>query len=261
MGKTTKNLGERIRLLRENEGISQGELAVSVGISRSAISQVESGERKVTAEELILFAKRFNVSMENLINPENEPRIDLPKKGTSVLSEITEIRISVPQKNLEKFKEVLLYILGKVGSLPNVGETMIYKMLYFIDFDYFEIYEEQLVGASYMKNHHGPTPIEFKKIVERMIDEKEIEKVKSEYYSFPQTKYFPLRTADLLKFKANEISIIDKVLCRFADWNATQISDYSHKDIPWMTTETGKIIPYESVFYRTAPYSVRQYGE
>jgi transcriptional regulator with XRE-family HTH domain len=261
MGKTTINLGERIRRLRENEGISQGELAVSVGISRSAISQVESGERKIAAEELILFAKRFNVSMENLINPESEPRIDLPKKGTSVLSETNEIRISVPQKNLKKFKEVLLYILGKVGSLPNVGETVIYKLLYFIDFDYFEMYEEQLVGASYMKNHHGPTPIEFKKIVDRMMAEKEIEKVKSEYYSFPQTKYFPLRAANLSNLKANEVAMIDKVLCRFADWNASQISDYSHKDIPWMTTENGKIIPYESVFYRTAPYSVRQYGE
>lgn len=261
MGKTTINLGERIRQFRESERISQGELALSVGISRSAISQVESGERKVTADELILFAKRFNVSMENLVNPENEPRVVLPKKGTTNMVEVNEIRISVPQKNLAKFKEVLLYILGKVGSMPNVGQTVIYKLLYFIDFDFFEMYEEQLIGASYIKNHHGPTPVEFKKIVDRMIDEKEIEKITSEYYSFPQTKYLPLRIADLSQLKANEIAIIDKVLSRFADMNASQISDYSHKDIPWMTTENGKIIPYESVFYRTAPYSVRQYGK
>lgn len=261
MEKIKLSLGERIRQLRESEGISQGELASIVRISRSAISQIEGGERKVAAEELVLIAKRFNISMENLIHPESGPRVELPPKSISNSSGVNEIRISVPQKNLEKFKEVLLYILGKVGSLPNVGETVIYKLLYFIDFDYYEMHEEQLVGASYMKNHHGPTPIEFKKIVDRMIDEKEIEKVKSEYYNFPQTKYFPLRTADLSKFKANEINIIDKVLCRFADWNASQISEYSHKDVPWLTTESGKIIPYESVFYRTAPYSVRQYGE
>ena len=261
MEKKKLSLGERIRQLREGEGISQGELASIVRISRSAISQIEGGERKVAAEELVLIAKRFNISMENLIHPENGPRVELPKKGISNPAVDNEIRISVPQNNLDKFREVLLYVLGKVGSLPNIGETVIYKLLYFIDFDYFEMYEEQLIGASYQKNHHGPTPVEFKKIVDRMIDEKEIEKVKSEYYSFPQTKYFPLRTADLSQLKANEIGIIDKVLCRFADWNATQISDYSHKDIPWMTTENGKIIPYEAVFYRTAPYSVRQYSE
>jgi hypothetical protein len=105
----------------------------------------------------------------------------------------SELRINVPARNLEKFKEVLLYILGKVGSKPNIGETVIYKLLYFIDFDYYEEYEEQLIGATYIKNQHGPTPIEFKKITERMIKDKEIEKVKSTYYTFPQTKYLPLR--------------------------------------------------------------------
>jgi transcriptional regulator with XRE-family HTH domain len=261
MNKMNIDLGKRIKQLREAEGISQEKLSSNIRISRSAISQIESGERKITAEELVLFAKKFNITLENLIDPEITPSISLPEKEGAPSKVETEIRISVPQKNLEKFKEVLLYILGRVGSLPNVGETVLYKLFYFIDFDYFEMYEEQLIGASYQKNHHGPTPVEFKKIVDRMIKEQEIEKVKSEYFNFPQTKYLPHRPADLSKLKANEITMIEKVLNRFADWNASQISEYSHKDIPWMTTENGKIIPYEAVFYRTAPYSVRQYSE
>ena len=44
--------------------------------------------------------------------------------------------------------------------------TVLYKLLYFIDFDYYEKFEEQLVGATYIKNHFGPTPVEFKKIVD-----------------------------------------------------------------------------------------------
>ena len=43
--------------------------------------------------------------------------------------------------------------------------------------------------------------------------------------------------------------------------NASQISEYSHNDVPWMTTEEGQVIDYESEFYRTAPYSVREYSE
>ncbi|MBU4269104.1 MAG: DUF4065 domain-containing protein [Acidobacteria bacterium] len=261
MNKMNVDLGKRIKQLREIEGISQEKLSSIIGISRSAISQIESGERKITAEEFVLLAKKFNITLENLIDPECTPRINLPEKENSPTPVEKEIRISVPQKNLDKFKEVLLYILGRVGSLPNIGETVLYKLLYFIDFDYYEMYEEQLIGASYQKNHHGPTPMEFKKIVDRMIKEQEIEKVKSEYFNFPQTKYLPRRPADLAKLKANEINMIEKVLCRFSDWNAAKISEYSHNDIPWMTTESGKIIPYEAVFYRTAPYSVRQYSE
>lgn len=43
--------------------------------------------------------------------------------------------------------------------------------------------------------------------------------------------------------------------------NASQISEYSHNDVPWLTTEDGEIIEYKSVFYRTPQYSVREYIE
>lgn len=172
-----------------------------------------------------------------------------------------QIRINVPQKNLDKFKEVFLYILNKIGTNPDIGETVIYKILYFVDFNFYEKYEGQLIGATYIKNLHGPTPVEFKKVVEKMIKEREIEKVKSKYFEYPQTKYLSLRKADLSKLKANEIEMIDDVLSKLSDMTSAQISEYSHNDVPWLTTEDGKIIEYESVFYRTAPYSVRKYIE
>ena len=63
------------------------------------------------------------------------------------------MEIRVQEKNIKKFKEVLLYILEKVGAKPNVGESVINKLLYFIDFDYYERFEENLTGATYIKNH------------------------------------------------------------------------------------------------------------
>jgi len=66
------------------------------------------------------------------------------------------MRIIISQANVKKFKEVFLYILEKVGARPNIGETALYKLLYFIDFDYYEKFEEQLIGAKYIKNHFGP---------------------------------------------------------------------------------------------------------
>lgn len=88
-------------------------------------------------------------------------------------------RIDVPESNVKKFKEVLLYVLEKVGAKPNVGQTVIYKLLYFIDFDYYELYEKQLTGAKYIKDHDGPTPQDFSKIVKQMQKAGEIEVVKT----------------------------------------------------------------------------------
>ena len=155
----------------------------------------------------------------------------------------------------------MLYILNEVGSKPNIGESVLYKLLYFIDFNYYEMYEEQLIGATYIKNNYGPTPKEFIVVVEEMQDLEEIVKVEDKYFQYPQRKYLPLRPPDLSGLRANELKMIDEVLEKLSDMNASQISEYSHKDAPWLTTDDGEIIDYESVFYRTPEYSVRAYSE
>ena len=254
------DIGYRIKELREQAGMSQQRLAELMSVLRPTISQIENGERKIYAEELIKLSEILRISVENLLNLEISPEVILRE---SKKREKTKpmIRINVPQKNLEKFKEVLLYILNKIGSKPTVGETVIYKLLYFIDFDFYEKYEEQLIGATYIKNRYGPTPIEFKKIVEKMSKDREITKIESEYFQYPQTKYLPLRKADLSELRASEIEIIDDVLKKLSDMSAAQLSEYSHNDVPWLTTDDGKAIEYESVFYRTSEYSVREYDE
>jgi hypothetical protein len=59
------------------------------------------------------------------------------------------MRISEPQMNIEKFRQVCKYILAKTGNLPSV------ELLYFIDFDYYELFEEQLMGLKYVKTANG----------------------------------------------------------------------------------------------------------
>lgn len=253
-------IGNRIKELREKAELSQDAVARKMKLPRPAISQIESGARKIATDELLRFSQIFHVPVDLILNPGKEPEVRLYGGKEDKLPN-PQMRISVPQKNLQKFKEVLLYILSKVGSKPNIGETVIYKLLYFIDFDFYERYEEQLIGATYIKNQYGPTPIEFAKVIEQMIKKGEIEKVKSDYFNYPQTKYLPRKKSDLTKFKANEIEVIDDVLNRLSDMNANQISDYSHRDVPWLTTNDGEVIEYESVFYRTSPYSVRSYAE
>ena len=255
-------LGERIKKLREEVGLSQERLSQLLKISRVSISQIENGERKTGAEEIAEIAKIFNVSPDLLLDFKKDVKVILEKKPDKKYKKAKkQIRISVPQKNAEKFKEVLLYISNKIGSKPNIGETVVYKLLYFIDFNFYEKYEEQLIGATYMKNNYGPTPMEFRKIIKQMIKEKDIVKFEGKYFQFPQTKYLSLREPDLTQLKANEIKIIDEVLEKLSDMNASQISEYSHNDVPWLTTEDGEIIDYESVFYRTPQYSVRSYSE
>jgi len=45
-----------------------------------------------------------------------------------------------------------------------------------------------------------------------------------------------------------------------SDWSAAAISNYSHKDMPWLASKDGEEINYELAFYRDSPFSIRNYG-
>ncbi|MBI4432561.1 MAG: DUF4065 domain-containing protein [Candidatus Omnitrophica bacterium] len=255
-----KNLGQRIKALREAHALSQEELAERIALHRVALTQIENAQREVSAEELVKFSKAFEISADVLLDLRKDIEVVLEEKKLGKTSLPQQMRISVPKVKADKFREVLLYILNRVGSRPNVGETVIWKLLYFIDFDFYEKYEEHLIGATYIKNTFGPTPVESVKILSRMIELGEVMAVKSQRSGFDQKKYIPYREPDLLKLKAHEIKLIDEVLERLSHMGARQISEYSHGDIPWVTTDDQVPIDYESVFYRTPQYSVRDYG-
>ncbi len=250
-------LGDRIREIRLSQNLSQEQVADILGIPRSAVSEIERGTRKISGDEVVKLAKAFHVSTDYILGLAKQAEVHL--EAIERKPEPVGLRISVPQQNVEKFREVLLYVLEKVGARPNVGETVIYKLLYFIDFDYYEKYEDQLIGATYQKNHYGPTPLEFGRIVETMIEEGELETHTRDYHGYPQKRYLPLREPNLAVLNGREIELINEVMRRTSEMNATQISEYSHGDIPWLTADDGDIIQYEAVFYRTPRYSVREY--
>jgi len=224
---------------RKKLGISQTEMAEILEISRPTLIKIEKGEREMKPEE----KDKFQKFLESFEDPE------------------PQMRINIPQKNIEKFKQVFLYLLEKVGARPNIGQTVLYKLLYFIDFDYYEKYETQLMGLTYFKNTHGPVPREFKKTIDKMIEDKELEEVKSTYFSFQQTKYLPIIEPKLTLLNGQELEMIESVIKRYGNKTATEISDMSHRDTPWKSAEMKKNLEYEHAFYRPDEFSVREYEE
>lgn len=229
----------RLRGMREERGMSQDYMADQLGVSRPTYILIEKGEKELTVSQMAKLIELFGME----VTGKHAKKIG-PHHPTFV-----------PKLDIPKFKEILLYILEKVGAKPNIGETALYKILYFIDFDYFEKFGKSLTGATYIKNHHGPTPTHFKKVADKMIDDGELVPVQSKYFRFDQKKYLPHRTANLDSFTAQEMKHIDEVLARLSDRNGSELSFYSHQDTPWMATEDREIIDYNLVFQRMAPYA------
>jgi transcriptional regulator with XRE-family HTH domain len=255
-----KQIGQRIAELRKIKGFSQEDLAKSIKISRPSLAQIELGNRNVDILELQKISQVLVFSLDDFMSQDFALIQELSDKEERK-SKKQEERISVPKLQVNKFKNVLLYILEHCAGKPNVGETVLYKLLYFSDFNYYELYEEHLTGAKYRKLPFGPVPQKLDAIIKQMIDNGQLQRVKTEYHGFPQTRYLPLEKADLTQLKASEKEVIDRVIEQMSNWSAAMISDYSHKDLPWEITDEGKDINYELAFYRELPYSVRVYDE
>lgn len=255
-----KQIGQRIMALRKGKGLSQEALAKSIGISRPSLAQTELGNRSLDVFELYNLSVALEFSLDEFLSPDFNASDEFRHEKRAVAKK-TEIRISVPVLQMDKFKNVLLYLLERCSGKPNIGETVLNKLLYFCDFNYYELYEEHLTGARYKKLPYGPVPQQFDSIINEMIDAGQLKRIKTEYHGFPQTRYMPLEKPDLTQLSAAEITVIDQVIQQMSDWNANMISDYSHEDKPWRATTDGDYISYNLVFYRRPPFSVREYPE
>ncbi|MCB9812225.1 DUF4065 domain-containing protein [Candidatus Nomurabacteria bacterium] len=238
-----------IHTKRKALGLSQADVAQALDISRPTYIQLEKGRRKPTEGQKAILSQLFRVSRERVEKhtdtkvqavPEVEPR-------------------KIPCEHVEKFKQTLLYILNKVGAKPNIGQTALYKLLYFIDFDYYEKYEEQLIGAMYIKNTYGPTPVSFAKIVKEMERAGQIVEVKSKHFGYDQTKYIPTTEPDVSALSGRELKHIDDEVKRLAHLSAKELSELSHIDTPWKVAADREVLNYEHVFYRPEETSQREY--
>jgi len=162
--------------------------------------------------------------------------------------------------NKEKFREVLHYIISRTGDEENVGKTVLFKILYFSDFDFYELNEKPITGEVYKKITHGPAPIHFDEVVEELIKDKKVEKITKSVKGFKDNlmKYISLVKPSLSLLNIDEKTQIDKIIQRLTAMDgARQVSSYSHGDMPWKATEDMEEIDYEFVFYRDGVYSVR----
>ena len=246
-----------IKEIRTKYGFSQSYLADKLGISRITLDKIEKGERilkifeKQKLDELL---QEFDI--EDAVNDS----ISFSNENSNIKN---NIRIDSPIENKFKFKNVLFYILNKIGARPNVGKTVLYKLLYFIDFNYYEKFEKQIMGLTYIKAPRGPLPIKFKDMIQELEEGKEIIEINSKYFEKDQKKYIPLVSIEkaLENLSGSELQIIDDVLNKYSNLTATEISEVSHRDTPWKVANNNEPLKYENAFHRTDEFSVGEYDE
>lgn len=254
------NFSSNITKLRKEANLSQQEVADSIGMARATYAGLEINKRPPNLDEIRNISNFYQIDPINLISEEHPEMTGSKKLQTLSYAKdtTTQITYSTPSE-FEKFRAVFLYILEKIGAKPNVGETVIYKIMYFIDFDFYEKTRRSITGTQYVHNHYGPTPVkrDYDIFIKKLVDAGDIVVVTSKRFTYQQKKYLPNKTPDLSAINGEELAHIDFELDRLGNKSRDELTSLSHKDMPWLATKQNELIDYQLAMYRTPVTSVK----
>lgn len=145
----------------------------------------------------------------------------------------------------DKFKAVAHYI---IASCDGIESDVLNGLLYFADFNYYEINEASLTGEKYVRKPQGPVPVHLSKAIDELECEGKIRIGSSMYSSVLEPD---------ASLPDDEEDVIGKAIARMN--GLKDIGEYCRGDLPFRIAKADGQLNYEAVFYREDEYSVRQY--
>ena len=148
-----------------------------------------------------------------------------------------------------------MYILFKTYNKRSFGKTVLSTIMYFIDFNYYELYGRLLTKETYIKSKKGIEPVHLHEITQDLISKNQMTMRKEPYYNRTIHRYYPT-IIPTCKFSKKELEIINLVLSRLSNSNAHTITKYVKYDSPLIIAEFGENIDCRYVFSRNENYSI-----
>ena len=157
--------------------------------------------------------------------------------------------------NEKKYKNLILFFANKIKN-GTLGKLKIMKLLYFLDFDYFEKYGKPVAGDEYLRFDNGPIPRMAEKILKEM-NGKDIKitkrKIGSGYND--QQHIESLKEFDINLFSKEELLMMEEIANKWEKFSGAEMKNASHGEAPWIATKPNSVIDYNLSYYRN------KYGE
>ena len=157
--------------------------------------------------------------------------------------------------NEKKYKHTILFFANKIRN-GTLGKLKMMKLLYFLDFDYFEKYGKSVTGDFYLRWERGPVPKTAEKILLKMNgSEIKISKRKIAVGYNDQQHIEALINYDIKLFTKEELMMMEEIADKWEKFSGAEMKSASHGEAPWIATKPDEIIDYNLSYYRN------KYGE
>lgn len=93
------NFGDKLKMLRTGQNLTQQQLATRLGVQKSGVSYYESGERTPSTDVLIKLARVFHTTIDYLLDVKRERVIDVSGLSESDIAAVTAVVEALKNKN------------------------------------------------------------------------------------------------------------------------------------------------------------------
>ena len=114
-------IANRLQKLRKENGYSQEELADKLGISRQAVSKWERAESSPDTDNLIILARLYNVSLDELLS-DNESSEEIKNRIKDKEDIKNSIRLTDDEGQSVVFEDNKVKFFNKDGSEENINK-------------------------------------------------------------------------------------------------------------------------------------------
>jgi uncharacterized phage-associated protein len=155
----------------------------------------------------------------------------------------------------KKYKNAIIFFAQKIQN-GTLGKLKLMKLLYYLDFDFFEKYGKSITGDEYLRFENGPVPRMAEKIIKEM-DGKDIKitrrKIKEGLND--QQHIEALSDFDINVFTKEELVMLEEIASKWEKFSGSEMKAATHGEAPWISTNPDEVIDYNLAYYRN------KYGE
>ena len=150
--------------------------------------------------------------------------------------------------NHDKLAELILYVSDRHETDGSFGSVRLAKTLFYADFLFYAQTGRSITGETYVREEHGPMPVELLGTRNRLQRERALVIEERLVQGSARERPIATRRADLSAFTSEEIAVVDYVLGKLEGVAETAASELSDRFKAWEFAEDGEVIPYQTAF-------------
>lgn len=156
----------------------------------------------------------------------------------------------------KKYRNAIIFFAKKIQN-GTLGKLKMMKLLYYLDFDFFEKYGRSVTGDEYLRFENGPVPRMAAKIIKEMSSGKDIKITKRKMGNgYKDQEHIEAVTDfDINVFDKEELMMLEEIADKWEKFTGTEMKSATHGEAPWISTKPNEVIDYNLSYYRN------KYGE